>query len=343
MLVIDGSMGEGGGQVLRSSLALSLLSATPFRISGIRAGRARPGLMRQHLAAVNAAAQVGDATVLGADIGSVSLEFRPNGVRGGDYSFAIGGAGSTTLVFQTVLWPLLLGASGPSKLRFEGGTHNPMAPPFDFILHTFLPVLARMGGQVEAELTAHGFYPAGGGRWSAGIRPIRRLGRLELLERGEIRNTSARALVASLPPSVALRQLDTLSAALGWDRATCRPQMVEKSRGPGNALLAFIECEHVTEVVSGFGDRGVPSERVAAGVASEVLRYLDANVPVGEYLADQLLLPMALGEGGAFRTVEPSPHCLTQLSLLKLFLGTTSVVTREAENVWQIEIVSRSA
>ena len=334
-------MGEGGGQVLRSSLALSLLSATPFRISGIRAGRARPGLMRQHLAAVNAAAEVGDATVQGADIGSTSLEFRPKAIRGREYRFAISGAGSTTLVFQTVLWPLLLGAAEPSRLSFEGGTHNPMAPPFEFIARTFLPVLARMGGRVEAELTAHGFYPAGGGRWTTTIRPLQRIERLELLERGELGSSSARSLVASLPASIALRQLDTLAAALGWDRAACRPHMVEGSRGPGNALLAFIESEHVTEVVSGFGDRGVPSERVAAGVASEVRRYLSANVPVGEHLADQLLLPMALGEGGVFRTVEPSGHCLTQLNLLKLFLGTTSVVTREAADVWRIEIVGR--
>jgi len=336
-------MGEGGGQVLRTSLALSVLSATPFRINGIRAGRARPGLMRQHLAAVNAAAQIGDATVHGADVGSTALEFRPKAIRGGNYSFAIGGAGSTTLVFQTVLWPLLLGASEPSSLRFEGGTHNPMAPPFDFLVQAFLPVVARMGGQVEAELTAHGFYPAGGGRWTATIRPAPRLGRLELLERGELRQVSARSLVASLPPSVALRQLDMLASALGWDRSACRPHMVERSRGPGNALLSFIECEHITEVVTGFGDRGVPSESVVAGVVTEVTRYLSAKVPVGEHLADQLLLPMALGGGGVFRTVEPSRHCLTQLTLLELFLGTSSVVTQEGKDAWRIEIVSRSA
>jgi len=343
VLTIDGSMGEGGGQVLRSSLALSLLSATPFRIHGIRAGRARPGLMRQHLAAVNAAAQIGDASVHGAEIGSTSLEFRPQALRSGNYTFAIGGAGSTTLVFQTVLWPLLLGADGPSTLHFEGGTHNPMAPPYEFISQTFLPVLARMGGQVEAELRGHGFYPAGGGRWSATIRPASALARLELLERGEVRNVSARALIANIPPAVALRQLDTLAAALGWDRAACRPQMIENSRGPGNALLSFIECEHVTEVLCGFGERGIPSERIAGGVASEVSRYLSANVPVGEHLADQLLLPMALGSGGVFRTIEPSRHTLTQLRLLKSFLGTTAVVTRETDEAWRIEIVGRSA
>lgn len=343
MLTIDGSMGEGGGQVLRSSLALSLLSATPFRITGIRAGRARPGLMRQHLAAVNAAAQIGDATVLGADIGSTSLEFRPRAVRPGNYTFTIGTAGSTTLVFQTVLWPLLLGATAPSTLQFEGGTHNPMAPPYEFIARTFLPVLASMGGRVEVELIAHGFYPAGGGCWSATIHPAQRIERLELLERGDVRSVSARSLIANIPASIALRQLDALVAELGWDRASCRPEMVEKSRGPGNALLSFIECEHITEVVTGFGERGVSSERIAARVAGEVSRYLSADAPVGEHLADQLLLPMALGRGGVFRTIEPSRHTLTQLNLLKLFLDTTAIVTRVADEVWQIEVVNRSA
>jgi RNA 3'-terminal phosphate cyclase (ATP) len=343
VLTIDGSMGEGGGQVLRSSLALSLLSTTPFRITGIRAGRARPGLMRQHLVAVNAAALVGDASVQGAEIGSTQLEFRPQAIRAGNYRFAIGGAGSTTLVFQTVLWPLLLGAAGPSTLDFEGGTHNPMAPPYEFIARTFLPILARIGGHVDTQFVRHGFYPAGGGSWSATIQPAQRMARLELLERGELLKLSARALVANIPASVALRELDTLTRALGWDRAACRPQMVEDSRGPGNALLAFIESEHITEVVTGFGERGVSSERIAAGVASEVQRYLSANVPVGEHLADQLLLPMALGAGGVFRTLEPSRHCLTQLNLLELFLRTSASVTRVAEHVWQIEIVSRSA
>jgi RNA 3'-terminal phosphate cyclase (ATP) len=343
VLIIDGSMGEGGGQVLRSSLALSLLSATPFRITGIRAGRARPGLMRQHLVAVNAASEIGDAIVQGAEIGSTQLEFQPHGIRGGNYSFAIGSAGSTTLVFQTVLLPLLLGADTPSTLMFEGGTHNPMAPPFEFIARTFLPLLARIGGQVHVELTRHGFYPAGGGRWSARIEPSRRLERLELLERGALLARSARALVASLPPSVALRELDALAGALAWERAACRPHMVEGSCGPGNALLAFIESEHVTEVVTGFGERGLSAERIAAGVASEVARYLTADVPVGEHLADQLLLPMALGAGGVFRTVQPSQHCLTHLSLLKLFLGTSAVVAQEGDDVWRIEVVSRHA
>jgi len=187
MLTIDGSMGEGGGQVLRSSLAYSLLTSTPFRVTNIRAKRARPGLMRQHLVAVNAATQIGDGEVSGAELGSTELVFRPKGIRSGDYTFSIGGAGSTTLVFQTILFPLMLGAKEPSVVTFEGGTHNPMAPPVPFLERAFLPVLARMGGRVDVTFERYGFYPAGGGRWTATIYPAATLERLELLHRGEVR------------------------------------------------------------------------------------------------------------------------------------------------------------
>lgn len=331
-------MGEGGGQLLRSSLALSMLTSTPFRITKIRAGRARPGLMRQHLMAVHAATTISNAEVSGAELNSAELTFRPRAIRGGDYRFAIGGAGSSTLVFQTVLLPLLLGSGEPSTLSFEGGTHNPMAPPFDFLQRAFLPLLARMGAHVEVELERYGFYPAGGGAWSARVRPAARLERLELLERGDIVATSARALVASIPASVGVREVDALCRALGWARESCHPLMISDSRGPGNALLAVIQAEHVTEVVTGFGDRGVPSERIAALVVEEVERYLAAGVPVGEHLADQLLLPMALGQGGCFLTLRPSLHCSTQLQLLELFVGVAASATQEAPDVWRIEV-----
>jgi RNA 3'-terminal phosphate cyclase (ATP) len=340
MLTIDGSMGEGGGQVLRSSLALSLLTATPFRITSIRAGRARPGLMRQHLVAVHAATEIGAADVSGAELGSTELVFRPKSVRGGDYTFAIGGAGSTTLVFQTVLYPLLLASNVPSTLKFEGGTHNPMAPPVDFLQTAFVPLLSRMGAHVDIAFERYGFYPAGGGAWSASVYPIKSLARLELVARGEVRSQRAGAIVAQVRSSVAIREVDTLASLLGWDRASCRSLVVQDSRGPGNALLATVESEHVTEVFTGFGERGVRAEDVAERVANETARYLRAGVPIGEHLADQLLLPMALGDGGVFRTLRPSGHCLTQVALLKLFLGTSPVVTEESEDVWRIDVAA---
>ncbi len=342
MITIDGSMGEGGGQVLRSSLALSLLTGTPLRIEKIRAGRARPGLMRQHLVAVHAATTISNARVSGAELGSRELTFHPGAVQGGDYRFAIGSAGSTTLVFQTILLPLLLGSSVPSVLHFEGGTHNPMAPPFDFLKRCFLPLLSRMGARVEVELERPGFYPAGGGRWSATVHPLAELSRLDLLERGEVRARGAESLCAGISGSIGVRQMDALSAALGWDRAHCRPRMISGTLGPGNALIATIESEHVTEQVTGFGERGVSSEKIAAGVSEEVRRYLALGVPVGEHLADQLLLPMALGKGGSFRTLEPSLHSRTQLELLKLFIGAEARATEESAGVWRIDVHAAS-
>jgi RNA 3'-terminal phosphate cyclase (ATP) len=339
VITIDGSMGEGGGQVLRSSLALSLLTGTPLRIEKIRAGRARPGLMRQHLVAVNAATTLSNAEVSGAELGSTELTFRPGALRADDYRFAIGSAGSTTLVFQTILLPLLLGTSAPSTLSFEGGTHNPMAPPFDFLERCFLPLLARMGAQVEIALERPGFYPAGGGRWFAKVQPLSELTRLDLLERGEIHARRAESLCAGISGSIGVRQVDALSAALGWDREHCRPRMISGTLGPGNALIASIESEHVTEQVTGFGERGVSSEQIAAKVSEEVRRYLAAGVPVGEHLADQLLLPLALGNGGSFRTLEPSLHCKTQLELLKLFIGAEARATEESADVWRIDVL----
>src|SRR6185369_9596371 len=185
LVAINGAEGEGGGQVLRTALALSLITGTPFRIDNIRAKRKSPGLLRQHLTAVNAAAEVGGASVDGASLGSASLTFVPRAIRAGEYSFAIGTAGSTMLVLQTILLPLAL-ADGNSTIELEGGTHNPAAPPFDFVQQAFLPLLRRMGAEVEIELVRPGFYPAGGGRIIVKIAPAKRLGRLEIESRGEI-------------------------------------------------------------------------------------------------------------------------------------------------------------
>jgi RNA 3'-terminal phosphate cyclase (ATP) len=342
VIVIDGSMGEGGGQVLRTSLALSLFTGAPLRISRIRAGRPKPGLMRQHLAAVRAAAAVSGAEVLGAELGSTELELRPGPLAAGDYRFAVGSAGSTTLVLQTILLPLLLGTSAPTTLRFEGGTHNPMAPPFDYLARCFLPLLARMGARVELALERHGFYPAGGGVWTATVYPAPRLARLELLERGVVRRRTASALCAQISGAIGVRQVRALSTALGWESQDCLPLMISGTSGPGNALIATVESEHVTEQFTGFGERGLSSERVAGRVVEEVRRYLSAEVPVGEHLADQLLLPMALGEGGSFRTLAPSGHSRTQLELLGRVLGTRASALEERGDVWRIDVAGRS-
>lgn len=319
MITIDGSKGEGGGQILRSALALSLVTGKPFTIRNIRAGRKKPGLMRQHLTAVHAAAEVGQATETGAALGSSELAFEPGEIRPGEYHFAVGTAGSATLVLQTLL-PALLRASGPSNLRLEGGTHNPWAPPFDFLVKAFLPLVNRMGPTVQATLVRPGFYPAGGGEFHVTITPASVLQPIEVLERGEVRKTIATAKVAHLPRNIAERELRVIAGKLGLTGDDLVAEEVAGSRGSGNVVTIEVECQHLTEVFTGFGERGVPAEAVADQAAEQARGYLSAGVPVGEHLADQLLIPLALAGGGAFRTLGLSRHAQTNVAVIKAFL-----------------------
>jgi RNA 3'-terminal phosphate cyclase (ATP) len=318
MITIDGSLGEGGGQILRTALALSLVTTEPFRITKIRAGRKKPGLLRQHLAAVEGAVAVGGAVAEGAVLSSQELVFKPGKVAPGQYEFAVGTAGSATLVLQTVLPPLLLG-TGPSQLTIEGGTHNPQAPPFDFLDQAFLPILNRMGPSVTAALHRIGFYPAGGGKFTVTIRPVDKLKPVHIPERGEIKARSARALFSNLPAQVGERELKVIKAKLGWAEESLRLEQVP-SNGPGNVLLLELVSEHITEVFAGFGQRGVLAETIADAVAYEVRDYLAAGVPVGEHLADQLLIPIALAGGGSFVTSRITQHTQTNIEIISRFL-----------------------
>jgi len=337
LLVLDGSQGEGGGQILRSALALSLLTGTPFRIDNIRAGRARPGLMRQHLTAVQAAAAIGRADVSGAEVGGRSLFFRPGRPQPGDYAFSVGTAGSTTLVLQTVL-PALITASGPSTLVLEGGTHNPASPPFEFLARTFLPVLARMGPQVVVTLERAGFYPAGGGRLRVQITPTPQLTPLVLHDRGEITRKRARAVVSNLPRAIAEREIARLAKRLEWPSTAFAIDEVA-SAGPGNIVLIELESEALTEVMVGFGEKGVRAESVADSAVDEVRAYLASDAPVGCHLADQLVLPLALSGDGHFRTLPPTGHTRTQLQIIPRFLdGTHPRLTEQPDGSWRFDV-----
>jgi RNA 3'-terminal phosphate cyclase (ATP) len=338
MLTIDGSEGEGGGQVLRTSLALSMVTGTPFRMTQVRAKRAKPGLLRQHLTALRAAAEVSGAEVTGAELGSQAISFHPGTIRGGAYHFAVGTAGSATLVLQTVL-PALLRADAPSSLILEGGTHNPLAPPVDFLVRAFLPLLARMGPRVTATLVRPGFFPAGGGKLEVAIAPAPRLEPLELLERGALRSLRGRALVASVGNHVAERELAVLAERLQLPPESLRPESL--ANGPGNVVFVEVESEHVTEVFSGFGERGVSAETVAGRVADEALAHLRSEVPVGEHLADQLLVPLALAGRGAFRTVAPSSHTRTQVDVIGRFLPVAIGTTQVGPLAWQVDVGPR--
>ncbi len=312
---LDGAQGEGGGQILRTALSLSMLQGRPLRLVNIRAGRSKPGLMRQHLACVRAAATVCDAAVDGAQIGATTLHFRPGAIRGGDYEFKIGTAGSTMLVLQTVL-PALLRADKASTLTLEGGTHNQMAPSSDFIADAFLPQLARMGAPVSMRVERHGFYPAGGGCVRVAVAPTT-LMPLVLHERGSAEGIEATALLRNLPQHIAERELDTAAARL----TLTKRQRLELPSGPGpaNALVLTARFEHVSEVVVGLGEHGVSAENVARAASDELRSYLAHGAPVGEHLADQLLLPLLLAGGGSFVTGRPNAHLETNAAVIRAF------------------------
>ncbi len=331
---IDGSLGEGGGQVLRTSLALAAVTGTAVRIDNIRAGRGKPGLLRQHLTCARAIAEITGGQLDGAALGSTTLTLAPGPARAGDYHFSIGSAGSAGLVLQTVLWPLLF-CDRPSRVVIDGGTHNKASPPFDFLATTFLPLLARMGARVNLIIDRHGFYPAGGGRYVCSIEPCAALAPIELTRAGPVRARRARALLSRLPRHIGERELATLEA-----RVALHDRAVEEvaSPGPGNALVLAIERDQVTEVITGFGERGVRAETVASRVADEAERYGRAGVPVGDHLADQLIVPLALAGGGAFRCAEPTPHTRTNIEVVGRFVDTPVAVTAEDGGSWRVQL-----
>jgi RNA 3'-terminal phosphate cyclase (ATP) len=351
MLTIDGSQGEGGGQILRTALALSLITGKAFNLANIRAKRPKPGLMRQHLACVQAAVAVGggaahcqalDAASAPVQVGSTTLTFTPGPVQGGAFEFAVGSAGSCMLVLQTVLWPLALAAQ-PSTLMLRGGTHNPMAPSFTFLQH-MAPTFSGAGQPLYTlELLRHGFYPAGGGEVKVQIQPTapNGLGAIHLMERGALVNAFAECLHAGIPQGVAERELGVLQRALGWDNTPTNTQLrnraLRANEGPGNVLQVVLQYEHITEVLTAFGSRGVSAEAVAREVLRETKAYLAHSAPVGEHLADQLMIPMALaamrGHEGQYRATVWSEHARTNAQVIAQFLPVAFMTNEDAKGV----------
>ena len=319
MIDLDGSQGEGGGQILRTSLTLSMITGTPFRVTNIRANRAKPGLMRQHLVAVQAAAEICGAFVSHAEVGSQSLQFRPGRIESGKYNFPIGTAGSSTLVLQTLI-PALLFADKPSTVLVSGGTHNPMAPPVQFLQRAYGRVLDMMGAKVDLQLHRYGFYPRGGGEVIASIEPCPKLQQTELLERGALRKAYAEAIVAGIPTSIARRELQHIGDYFGWFDDQLNVIECARDQGPGNALLITFEHEHVTEVFTAIGGKRVQEVEVAAEVIGEAQDYQRSTAAVGEHLADQIMLPMALAGGGRFTMHRLSQHSKTNADVIKRFL-----------------------
>ncbi len=318
VIELDGSEGEGGGQILRTALALAMITGKPFRIERIRARRPKPGLLRQHLTAVRAAAEICGARVSGAELRSQALSFAPGPIRGGDYRFAIGTAGSCTLVLQTLL-PALWFADGPSTISVTGGTHNPAAPPADFLIRSWLPLMRKLGVDTGIELVRHGFHPAGGGEAAARVRPVGALRALDLTARSEPVGARVIAVVAGVPENVARRELDGVAARLGPIEQEVR--VLPADQGPGNVLMVELIYPEVTAVFTAFGRKGLPAEVVAGRAAQEAQEFRDSGAVVDEHLADQLLLPVALAGRGTYLTTRVSSHLQTNIDVVAKFLA----------------------
>jgi len=340
MIQIDGSIGEGGGQILRTALALSMCTGKPFQISEIRAKRRKPGLLRQHLTAVKAAQTICQAEVEGAEIASQNLKFVPGPVLPGAYHFSVGTAGSATLVLQTVLPPLLC-AREPSVIQLEGGTHNPWSPPFHFIAEAFLPTLARLGATCEAEITRWGFYPAGGGKFVVHITPpAERLGQMVLTHRGNLVRAEVLTAVSQIPWVVADDEAKLIVKALRFPVELCRAENVP-SPGPGNVAMLSVQFENSRAFFTGFGELGVSRKRVAQLVSTTANQFFKSGAAVDCHLADQLLVPMALAGGGSFSTTGPTAHTTTNIEIIRMFLPVHIACEETSSGVWKIRISNR--
>lgn len=349
-VTVNGSDGEGGGQILRTSLALAMATGRPLEMSRIRAGRAKPGLRRQHLACVEAAARLSHAEVRGAMLGSQQLGFRPGAITGGVLDIDIGSAGSTTLVVQTILVPAI--AAGVAlRAVIHGGTHNPLAPPFEFLDRVWLPQLRAMGARVTLALDRHGFAPggeaqrgpdAGHGQITVTVEPGGALRPIEIVDAGPITSRHATAIVSRLATHVAEREHAVVRDRLGLSAAECEVRDV-RGTAPANVLLVEVERAAGRELVSAFGEKGLRAERVAEQACDELAAYLAAGVPVGVHLADQLLLPMAVAGGGRFRTLPLSLHATTNIATIQAFLDVAIDVAPEPPDPASAVVVSVGA
>ena len=320
-LVIDGSAGEGGGQVLRSSLALSMATGTPFVLEKIRAGRNKPGLMRQHLTCVKAAALVCGAHVEGAALRSSRLVFRPGAIASGEHAVDVGSAGSVSLVLQTVAYALAQ-CPAPSRITVRGGTHARWAPPFPFLDHAWLPLARRAGLGLALELVSPGFYPAGGGEVTLASDGASALTALHLPDRGDLATLELRAIVSGLSEGIARREL-AAAAELLTDTPIDMATESVRSPGPGNAMwiVARDAASGVTNVFSGIGDVGVAAEDIGRDVAKAFSAWRDSGASVEGHLADQLMLPIALAGEGSFTTNELTLHATTNMEVIAAFTG----------------------
>ncbi len=335
LIQLDGSFGEGGGQILRTSLALSLLTGRPFHLRNVRAKRSKPGLQPQHLMSVRAAAAIGNAQLRGASVGSTELTFTPGEVSAGTYRFDIGTAGATALVLQTIYLPLALKGKEPSEITLVGGTHVNHSPCFHFLEITWSVLLQRLGLNMNLRIVRPGFYPRGGGIVTAHLAPARLQG-VTWRERGQV-SVRGFSAIAGLPDHVAHRQARHAALRLQAEGMKADIREEEWEGGPGSVLGLVVETSPAPVLFFGIGARGKPAEAVADEAADQAIAYLRAApTAVDAHSADQLVLPLALAEGSSeFTVAEVTQHLLTNVAVIRRFIERTIVVEGK-EGQWGV-------
>jgi len=338
MIKIDGSFGEGGGQILRTSLGLAALLQKPLHIFNIRAKRTKPGLRPQHLACVKAIQSITKAEIKGAEIGSKELVFIPEGIYPGEYVFDIGTAGSTSLVLQSMLLPLTV-AQDCSLIRIKGGTHVPWSPPFHYLRYVFAPTLADLGVKIELNINKWGFYPEGGGEIEGKIYPFQTLKAKNWLKPPVFSQLKAISICLNLPEHIRKRQANTLINQLEKMRLKAELREEEaKGRGKGSFLFLWID-EQIKAGFSALGARGKTAEKVAEEVFNAFFLYYKSKVAMDPHLCDQIVLYLSLAPGKSQFTTIISSHLLTNIWVINQFLKRKIICSGKIGQVGKVEII----
>jgi RNA 3'-terminal phosphate cyclase (ATP) len=330
-LKIDGNYGEGGGQILRTTLSLSCLLKKPVEITNIRKGRKIPGLQPQHLTSVNACKSISEAEAEGNKLQSLTLKFSPQKIKGGDFTFNVAeekrSAGSTSLILQALFLPLSL-AEQSSHITLLGGTHVPWSPPFDYLKEVFLPMVRKIGCQMELQIKKWGWYPKGGGEVHCMIHPAKKLTSLNLTERGKLLNLTGISVVSNLPIPIAERQKNQALKILKEKIFSPEIKIIQApSIGQGTFFFLKAEFENSVAGFGALGEIGKRAEKVAEEACQEFLEFTETKAAIDPHLSDQLIPYLALAEGQSSFTVSLiSKHLLTNIWVVQQFLPTKITV-----------------
>ncbi len=337
MLEINGAYGEGGGQILRTALTLSALTQTPVSVTNIRANRPKPGLSAQHVAAIRAVAELCNARTSELEVGARTIEFVPGEIRGGEFKFDIGTAGSITLVLQACVLPALH-AGQNIKLTITGGTDVKWSPPIDHFKHLFLKLMEKMNVHVELEIVDRGYYPKGGGVVEVNILPITEFKPLQIPERGEVKKISGIINLTGLPSHISNRiENSAVTKLTSYQNVNITKDIRDCEPSQGTGITLWAETEHSVLGASALGERGVPAEKVGSSAAEGLVHELECGGSVDVHAADQLLPYLGIA-GGEFTVRELSSHAKTNIWLIEQFIDNKFEVEQIDSGLWKVKI-----